>query len=64
MSKQPISISRQYSKQHPIISIERDPSQQSSFSQLRPRTFSTDSESEQDIEPLIKQSKKQQQIFE
>jgi len=64
MSKQPISISRQHSKQYPTISIEQNLSQQSSFSQLRPRTSSTDSESEQDIEPLIKQSETQQQTFE
>jgi len=64
MSKQSISISRQHSKQHPTISIERNPSQQSSFSQLGPKTSSTDSESEQDIEPLIKQSETQQQTFE
>ena len=34
------------------------------FSQLGPRTSSTDSESEHNIEPLIKQSKTQQQTFE
>jgi len=64
MSKQPISISRQHSRQHPVISLERNTSQQSSFSQLGPRTSSTDSESENDIEPLIKQSETQQQTFE
>ena len=64
MSKQPIAISRQHSKQNPTISIERNPSQQSSFSQLGPRTSSTDSESAPDIEPLIKQSETQQQTFE
>jgi len=64
MSKQPISISRQHSRQHPTISLERNTSQQSSFSQLGPRTSSTDSESEHDIEPLIKQSEMQQQTFE
>jgi len=63
MSKQPISISRQH-RQHPTILIERNPSQQSSFSQLRPRTSSTDSESEHDLEPFIKQSETQQQAFE
>jgi len=62
MSKQPISISRQH-RQHPTIPIERNPSQQSSFSQLGPKTFSTDSESEHDLEPLIKQSETQQQAF-
>jgi len=63
MSKQPIFISRQH-QQHPTILIERNPSQQSSFSQLRPRTSSTDSESEHDLEPFIKQSETQQQAFE
>ena len=63
MLKQPISISRQHSKQHPTISIEQNPSQQSSFSQLGPRTSSTDLESEQDIKSLIKQSETQQQTF-
>jgi len=64
MSKQPISISRQHSKQHPTISIERNPSQQFFFSQLGPRTSFTNSESEKDIKPLIKQSETQQQTFE
>jgi len=64
MLKQPISISRQHTRQHPTISIERNTSQQSFFSQLRPRTSSTDSESEHDIELLIKQSETQQQTFE
>jgi len=62
MSKQPIS--RQHSRQHPTISLERKTFQQSSFSQLGPRTSSTNSESEHDIEPLIKQSEMQQQTFE
>jgi len=62
MSKQPVSISRQH-RQHPTILIERNPSQQSSFSQLGPRTSSTDSESEHDLKPLIRQSKMQQQAF-
>ena len=63
MSKQPISISRQH-RQHPTIPIEQNSSQQSFFSQLRPRTSSTDSESEHDLKPLVKQSETQQQTFE
>jgi len=63
MSKQPISISRQH-RQHPTIPIEQNSSQQSFFSQLKPRTSSTDSESEHDLKPLVKQSETQQQTFE
>ena len=62
MSKQPVSISRQH-RQYPTIPIERNASQQSSFSQLGPRTSSTDSESEHDLKPLIRQSETQQQAF-
>jgi len=61
--KQPISISRQH-QQHPTIPIEHNISQQSSFLQLGPRTSSTDSESEHNLEPLIKQLETQQQAFE
>jgi len=64
MSKQPISISRQHSRQHPTISLKQNASQQSSFSQLGPRTSFIDSESEHDLEPLIKQLETQQQAFE
>jgi len=56
-------MSKQH-RQYPTILIKRNTSQQSSFLQLGPRTFSTDSESEHDLEPLIKQLETQQQAFE